>query len=596
MANHITSASIVPVSSVPTSLPQSKGTSTKVTSVGSTRLSTSTSSTVSQMQAPFANVVRQSQSGILRQGIPLLPPGIHQNGPVSLASPKRAPASIAGVMPSAPKSPGSVSRQLFPGGDKSTNISTVKTSVTYSTVSMAKTKVVTSTTPTFASKVDTSSRPVSSSKVSQKSSSASPAPSSKANQMVQSSGKSSSELQPLPIKSSNITSSRRIPSHQTNPGRQQIAPVGPTEYSPFNNRFSHELEMLNKKEEGMDRKDFASVAAAGVIPSSSSVMSSVSPAPIDSHPDPSLPAKAPGYKHPGQRTSSPQIIEHDPRNKVPGYVGLSQAHPHQAPSPQNPQVLDHVGIENLVAVGPHSYGHHGSNPQSNLGEADPSKAPGFKGFPDHQDPHSRTPGFRTHAPISHPNMSPRPSSMVGPHGGFSPLLQSHPRNEYSTPDQPMTLPKIESTLNPNAPDFTSRAFETSGRFPHMSGMGGIGPGFGSGFNNLGNIAALAGLSNLQSTLGPALGMGNQGGYRVPPPPVGSVMNQQAVGNIMAGSDFLAPDMSSTNGQVFTRFAHATLISSGAMNVPSNMSRPFKPMPPTGPSAATTPPVGASKSE
>merc|ERR1712142_1071796 len=34
-------------------------------------------------------------------------------------------------------------------------------------------------------------------------------------------------------------------------------------------------------------------------------------------------------------------------------------------------------------------------------------------------------------------------------------LKNCSQEEYSTPNQPMTLPKIESTLNPNAPDFTS---------------------------------------------------------------------------------------------------------------------------------------------
>ena len=33
--------------------------------------------------------------------------------------------------------------------------------------------------------------------------------------------------------------------------------------------------------------------------------------------------------------------------------------------------------------------------------------------------------------------------------------------EYTTPNKPMTLPKIESTLNPNAPDFTSSRLPAS---------------------------------------------------------------------------------------------------------------------------------------
>ena len=54
-------------------------------------------------------------------------------------------------------------------------------------------------------------------------------------------------------------------------------------------------------------------------------------------------------------------------------------------------------------------------------------------------------------------------------GGQSPkpldILSQLGRDEYSMPNQPMTLPRIESTLNPNAPDFTSRSDLNPKRLP-----------------------------------------------------------------------------------------------------------------------------------
>ena len=49
----------------------------------------------------------------------------------------------------------------------------------------------------------------------------------------------------------------------------------------------------------------------------------------------------------------------------------------------------------------------------------------------------------------------------GQHQMLSSLLPPGHHQEYSTPNKPMTLPRIESTLNPNAPDFTSSRMTAS---------------------------------------------------------------------------------------------------------------------------------------
>ena len=83
-------------------------------------------------------------------------------------------------------------------------------------------------------------------------------------------------------------------------------------------------------------------------------------------------------------------------------------------------------------------------------------------------------------------------AMMSGGGTHAPNVQGqflHSRHtEYSTPNKPMTLPKIESTLNPNAPDFTSSRMSMSyiqQFLAAQSGAGGPGgPGAlnGSDFN------------------------------------------------------------------------------------------------------------------
>ena len=638
MASHLSSStSPVPSSSMTLQgkTPACKN-SSSLSSSSATAASVLASMTTSQLTAPFANVVRQSQSaGSHRLAPSGAPMGAFQTGPAPSASPKRSSSGADGPVPASgplasalTKSPNMVARRLFQG-EKAVNVTTAKTSVTYSTVSMAKTKVVTATSQTFVSRVDSSSSnsinggssagPIGStnstsrSQLSNKSqhkpsSVGSPTPlhMSKPGQTsvvgLTLGGKTQSDPQPLPIKTS--LSNTRLTSSQSAGSRPHMVSMPPSDYSPFNNRFSQELEMLGKKEESMN---FASVAAAGVIPASSSVIGSVSPAPLDTKPDPNLPAKAPGYKAPNQhRTSSPLVdqallqafAEAQAQSRHAGaspgggpHAGnaidvavleremKSLAHQGASFAPHPHHHHHHPHLQPHHPHGHHQHQHHSHHPSNHQTmsnhEADPSKAPGYKGgYMDHPD-------VRTHLGMiggyRQSNMSPRTSNMSAVNSGPFSLL-SQQRDEYSTPDQPMTLPKIESTLNPNAPDFTSRSFEPSGRFPHMAGLN-MGPGFVPGYGSIGGLAGLSGSGGVPPTMGMHSGGGGGGGFRVQP----------QSGGVMSSADLLAPgtDLPSNNGQVLTHMVNAGFLGSNPM------VRQFKNMPPSGPSSSTTPPIGAS---
>lgn len=333
-----------------------------------------------------------------------------------------------------------IARQLFPTDQEASSaLSCVtKTTVTYSSPSMAKTKVVPSSSASTAARVETQRQQakqghlVSQGRVQQQQVNAAHVMPPKL------------EPQPLPIKTANLQGMQVAPQSISVP-----ISTAPGEYSPFNNRFSQVADqVLGKKDENEGRKNFASVAAAGVIPAPSPVSKVTVPAPIQNKVDPSLQAKAPGYKAPGQRTSSPHLNdpdfsrvpgfrqgfpssglgvggEIDPMNRVPGFQrGPSLGPGYPTPPPQQQQ--QHFN-DDFAASGFSSAFLAALQPP---GTALQARIPGYNMF----------------------NMPP-----FGTPGRSMDHSPPHHRDEYSTPDQPMTLPRIDSNLNPNAPDFTSRS-------------------------------------------------------------------------------------------------------------------------------------------
>lgn len=197
------------------------------------------------------------------------------------------------------------------------------------------------------------------------------------------------------------------------------------EFSPFDNFFSNAAEqLLGKKEDNMnERMNFASVAAAGVVPtfSGSTVMS-----PEPHSPDPALQAKAPGFKL--QQSCGPRMMA--PPDMNPGF---------RAPGfPMPLQMMD----MNMPLHGLQGF-------------------PGFMGPPLPQP-------FPNHSPDMSPRSSQSSTAGLSPRSnssGFDPQMAANQKEEYTTPNQPMTLPKINSSLNPNAPDFTSRSVPGGTSFP-----------------------------------------------------------------------------------------------------------------------------------
>lgn len=174
--------------------------------------------------------------------------------------------------------------------------------------------------------------------------------------------------------------------------------------------------------------NFASVAAQGVVPpaqpASASQHQPQAPGrpPSLGEPDPSLQAKAPGYKAPGsQRTSSPHIpTEHD-QFRAPGYKGNTSLFP---PMPSS----DHADFNHLFMPS----------------QSRPTFMPPSVGF------YPQQPSAVGSNMNSGGGISPRPQQQqqIDNSNGPFPL-----REEYSTPNEPMTLPKIESNLNAEAPEF-----------------------------------------------------------------------------------------------------------------------------------------------
>lgn len=203
---------------------------------------------------------------------------------------------------------------------------------------------------------------------------------------------SNQKNEPLPIVSNQQQSLPNGPVQSSN------APPGT--FSPFNNAFSNVADQFLRRDESAERMNFASVAAAGIV-------GSVANSPMSESPgipgqmgksDTALQAKAPGYRPTNVRPMTPQDIE---AQRMFGFGGMQPM---------------------KIGVG---------------------------------DELSRTPGFRM--PNQSPVISPRNQGEISPPSQSINPVQNQPRkDEYTTPNQPLTLPKIESTLNPNAPDFTSR--------------------------------------------------------------------------------------------------------------------------------------------
>lgn len=160
--------------------------------------------------------------------------------------------------------------------------------------------------------------------------------------------------------------------------------------------------------------NFASVAAG--VQMNSGLPSQVgrsSPKPLPTEPkiDAALQAKAPGYKPNGHRTNSPQhtLVSDLEQVKVPSYktpFGLSLHN-------SSDVMLNSVGC----SLSPRS---------NNSGQ---------------------------------PGLSPRTIragvTLEAAHQRMLPTVMSSQKEEYTIPNQPMTLPKIDSILNPLAPDFKS---------------------------------------------------------------------------------------------------------------------------------------------
>jgi hypothetical protein len=455
----------------PVKVPRSKGTNSALQPVAAGP---------PQLLSPFANIVKQTQprQPSARMPIPQLgasiPPLCLQPqglSPASSGVPGR-PTSM-GTVPitgdtSASKSPGVVARRLFPADSKNASnpVNTMaKNTITYSKPSMAKTKVVAATTstmsqPLFSSKAETV--------VSESGGRLAPKGLLQAKMNMDVVNNAQADLQRAlgvpPMYALQPIMSTSIQTHPVSsmPIATTVATSAPPpEYSPFNNLFSQVAESLAvlgaKKEEirqEQNRPNFAAVAAIGVNQPPGLPMTSASPGPPHTHPqdeaiDPSLPSKAPGYKAPGaQRTASPHI--HD-MSKAPGFKAQF-THP---PPPLN----KHIDYMDVNQVPPFM---HGITVATSANTFDPSKAPGYKApqqmnmaqFMEQIEREkyrmSMGPNQLSLSPRSAGSsggQSPRPLVDFGHHGA---------RDEYSTPNQPMTLPKIESTLNPNAPDFTSR--------------------------------------------------------------------------------------------------------------------------------------------
>lgn len=250
------------------------------------------------------------------------------------------------------------------------------------------------------------------------------------------------EGMPLPIVT-NGSSNHGERNTQTG-GNTPSSQLAPGEYSPFNNGLF--TNFLTKKDDLADKKDFASVAAAGVVttsPASPQTTSNPVQAPNNAiiAIDPALQAKAPGYKIP-QRGNSPPYRS-DTQSMI-GYqmtpVGCGVTNSVQGVASLN------NGMNPGALVSPF-VDDYNMNPMLQCQYLNQQVRDSF-------NPMLPTALFRMEMGADLP-LSPGVF-----HQGMSGILMSPgqqqqlpQKEEYSKPHRPMTLPEIKGGLNPNAPEF-----------------------------------------------------------------------------------------------------------------------------------------------
>uniref|UniRef100_A0A2C9JSI5 Uncharacterized protein n=1 Tax=Biomphalaria glabrata TaxID=6526 RepID=A0A2C9JSI5_BIOGL len=299
-----------------------------------------------------------------------------------------------------------------------------------------------------------------------------------------------SEPLPLPIVSGSNTS--HVERNQQSNSNQP--PVG--EYSPFNNSlFSN---FLSKKEEQVDKMDFASVAAAGVVTTSPSPQTTSIPTSVitNSIVDPALQAKAPGFKIP-QRGNSPPYRPDLQDASVASYR-LSNVNPYVSNMRHGAPVFS--PYTDFLQV----------NQQQMYRGGDPTMMQPFLmgsgGMPLHH-------GMYAHLPHS----------------------QQQQKEEYSKPHRPMTLPEIKGALNPNAPEF-----QLPSTGPHLTN------GFDRSANMFGGMMGMAmvdarpatDVSSPNASPNPGVGLPNLAGPAVPTMITSDMMQylllQASMANVNAG--------------------------------------------------------------
>ncbi|XP_071107805.1 ankyrin repeat domain-containing protein 17-like isoform X5 [Haliotis cracherodii] len=388
------------------------------TSSGSGSLSTKSPANTSKSSSTrqsSSGVGNNSSSGKSSMSQSMVWQGSGTSQPVP-SSPRRSPQKQISSSHSGSPAPNhhsvekTASRQLFPS-DRRSSTSPVVTFTNSSTVSYSSSSTAVKVVPSSAN--STRGRPDIRDQVTIKSA---PKPVTGPVKLLTRQAQPKPDPQPLPIVASHGTGNN-VP----NVGQQATPSPGsstPGEYLPFNNLFSnYGAQILGKKDDSTDKMNFASVAAAGVVSTLSSPLSNVNVASAlsgESHKvDPSLQAKAPGYK-PG-RTGSPQFRQDMEQSKNPGFKNF------------------HLPVQAM---------------QGGMGELDMTRAPGFRG---NMPPSGMSPRSNTSTPSGLSPRSQTGTPLDSSQHSISSL--SSQKEEYSMPNQPMTLPEIKSTLNPNAPDF-----------------------------------------------------------------------------------------------------------------------------------------------
>ena len=351
------------------------------------------------------------------------------------------------------RSPGAgVSRQLFPGDEKEARLKAMTSAhaaaaAAYSAPTMARTSLVDTTTPT---------------------------PSARENDLSHITQQPRPQMAPI---------SRPITNHMM--GGQQVradmtlanstgasavslpaSSVPQTRnFSPFSNnvfsRITDNILNTSSRKDDEVRMDFAGAARVGVTSAASSISNSVNcfaetlSASIAAKKED--PSRAPGYKAPGNRTNSPKVESETAAPRVPD---LSS---HMI----NDRVLE---MERFAAAaqGP-SEGLMRSSagfPYSNdvlMARMQEANSASPRGMPTFLNDAYRYMQFHN---------SPRQSmssEQLRPHMR-SKAPTAYREEEHSYPNTPMTLPTIESKLNPNAPHFIARHPGQGGPLPPHGGV------------------------------------------------------------------------------------------------------------------------------